>query len=150
MLTMALISDRQLERINRAVVSGRIIPYLAFFTLAITLVAALAVRAFDHRDFETFGEAVWWSAQTVTTVGYGDVIPESTFGKAVAVLVMAFGVAAVSFTTAVVTSAFMAWHQARLARERGTLDHLTPHEERTHESLARIEQRLEAMERRLS
>jgi voltage-gated potassium channel len=141
-----LLSERRLERINRAVVTGRILPFLAAFTLGVTLVAAAAVRLFDAHDFETYGEAVWWAAQTVTTVGYGDVIPESTFGKAMAVLVMVFGVTAVSFITAVVTSAFLAWHQARLAHEQA----LDPHHAQTHEALERIEQRLEALERRLS
>ena len=145
---MPLLSQRRLDRINRAVVSGRILPFLVLFTLGVTLLAATAVWLFDQQDFETFGESVWWAAQTVTTVGYGDVIPESNFGKAIAVLVMVFGVTAVSFITAVVTSAFLAWHQARLHQH--DLDFPTPHEQRTHEALTRIEERLEALERRLS
>jgi voltage-gated potassium channel len=137
-----LLSDRRLARINRAVVSGRILPYLAFVTFATTLLAAAAVRIFAHDDFSTFGEAVWWAAQTVTTVGYGDVIPASVFGKVVAVLVMLFGIAAVSLTTAIVTSAVMSSSQARLT-ESGI------HEDPHGEILERIDRRLEALEKRL-
>ncbi len=140
---MQLLSERRLARINRAVVSGRILPYLAGVTLLITVAAAVAVRVLAHGEFDSFGESLWWSAQTVTTVGYGDIIPGTAFSKLVAVFVMFFGVAAVSITTAIVTSAVMASSQSRLAEE-----HL--HEDPHRDALERIEQRLEAIEKRLA
>jgi voltage-gated potassium channel len=139
---MPLLSQRRLERINRAVVSGRILPFLVFTTLLITLAAALAVRLLASGEFETFGESAWWAAQTVTTVGYGDVIPQTAFSKIVAVFVMFFGVAAVSITTAIVTSAVMSSSQRRLLAQSLDVD---PH----HEVLERIERRLAELERRL-
>ena len=54
---MAFLSDRRLERINRAVLSGRIIPYLAFATGLIALAAALAVRLLARGEFNSFGES---------------------------------------------------------------------------------------------
>jgi voltage-gated potassium channel len=140
---VGVLSQRRLERINRAVASGRIIPYLAGVTALITLAAAVVVRVFAHGEFETFGESVWWAAQTITTVGYGDVIPETAFSKTVAVVVMFFGIATVSLITAVVTSAVMTSTQRRLAAE-------VEHEDAHREVLERIEQRLESLERRLS
>jgi voltage-gated potassium channel len=137
-----LLSERRLARINRAVVSGRILPYLAAVTFGITVLAAAAVRLLAHDEFDSFGESLWWAAQTVTTVGYGDVIPGTPFSKFVAVGVMLFGVAAVSLTTAIVTSAVMASSQRRLAAESLQDD---PHQH----ALKRIEQRLEAIEKRL-
>jgi voltage-gated potassium channel len=139
---MPFLTERRLARINRAVVSGRILPYLAFITFVITLGAAVLVRVLAHGEFTSFGESVWWAAQTVTTVGYGDVIPQTAFSKVVAVFVMFFGIAAVSLTTAIVTSAVMSSSQARL-REAGM------HEDPYREVLERIEQRLETLERRL-
>jgi voltage-gated potassium channel len=139
---MQLLSERRLTRINRAVVSGRILPYLVFVTFVITLVAALAVRVLAAGEFETFGESAWWAAQTVTTVGYGDVIPQTAFSKLVAVFVMFFGVAAVSITTAIVTSALMASTQRRLVADAV---HDDPHAE----VLERIERRLAELEKRL-
>ena len=112
---MLFLSDRSLDRINRAVASGRILPYLALFTLAVTVAAALVMRVFARGQFDTLGESLWWAAQTVTTVGYGDVIPKTAFAKAVAVFVMLFGIAAVSLMTAVVTSAVVTWSQRRFA-----------------------------------
>jgi voltage-gated potassium channel len=139
---MQLLSERRLARINRAVVSGRILPYLAFITLIITLAAALVVRVLAAGEFETFGESVWWAAQTVTTVGYGDVIPQTAFSKIVAVFVMFFGVAAVSITTAIVTSAVMSSSARRLAAE-------SEQEDSHRDVLERIERRLAELERRL-
>jgi voltage-gated potassium channel len=139
---MRLLTERRLARINRAVVSGRILPYVVGVTFVITLAAAAAVRLLAHGEFDSFGESVWWAAQTVTTVGYGDIIPQTAFSKAVAVFVMFFGVAALSLTTAIVTSAVMAASQRRLEADSTDED---PHRE----VLERIEQRLAALEKRL-
>ena len=139
---MQLLSERRLARINRAVVSGRILPYVVGVTFVITLGAAAAVRLLAHGEFDSFGESVWWAAQTVTTVGYGDVIPQTAFSKAVAVFVMFFGVAALSLTTAIVTSAVMAASRRRLDDEPPNAD---PHRE----VLERIERRLGELERKL-
>jgi len=98
---------------------------------------------FAHGEFETFGESLWWAAQTITTVGYGDVIPQTAFSKVIAVFVMIFGVSTVALMTAVVTSSVVAWSQRRLAAtsEQPEDVHLA--------ALQRIERRLEALEQRL-
>lgn len=140
---MQFLSDRGLERVNRAVVSGRIVPYLALVTFAVAFAAALVVRIFAHNEFTTFGESLWWAAQTITTVGYGDVVPQTAFSKLVAVVVMIFGVSTVALITAVVTSAVVTWTQGRLT---GTD---VQHENMQLAALERIEQRLETLEQRL-
>jgi voltage-gated potassium channel len=139
---MQWLSERRLARINRAVVSGRILPYVVGVTFVITLASAVAVRLLAHGEFDSFGESVWWAAQTVTTVGYGDVIPQTAFSKAVAVFVMFVGVASLSLTTAIVTSAVMAASRQRLGDEPQDVD---PHRE----ILERIERRLGELERKL-
>ena len=141
--SVPFLSDRRIEGINRAVLSGRIVPYLAAVTGTIVLGAALIVRLFARGEFESMGESLWWAAQTVTTVGYGDVIPETPFSKLVAVVVMIFGITTVSLTTAVVTSALMASTQRRFAgRDELSDEHLS--------ALRRIEERLDSLERKLS
>lgn len=140
---MQLLSERQVARINRAVVSGRIIPYLAFVTFVVTVIAGVLVRVLTPGSFDSLDDAMWWAAQTVTTVGYGDVVPATGAGRVVAVFVMLFGVATVSLVTAVVTSAFVTYQQRRLSGDA----------ERHHEvleTLERVERRLEGLERRLS
>lgn len=141
---MLFLSDKSLVRINRAVQSGRIIPYFALFILVVTVAAALIVWIFAKGEFDSFGTSLWWAAQTVTTVGYGDVIPQTAFSKVVAVVVMLFGVAIVSLMTALVTSSVVTWSQSRLAEE-GVDEH------DVHlATLRRIEKRLEALEQHLA
>jgi voltage-gated potassium channel len=130
--------------IDRAVTSGRILPYLALSTILITFVAGVAAWALSPQGFGSLGDTLWWAAQTVTTVGYGDVVPTSSWGRVIGVVVMVFGVAAVSLITALVTSAVVAFEQRRRT-EQEEAEHHHP----VHETLARIEQRLEAIEKRL-
>lgn len=53
-----------------------------------------------------FDDALWWSLVTVTTVGYGDISPQSGIGRIVAGVLMIFGVAFISMLTSTLTSYF--------------------------------------------
>jgi voltage-gated potassium channel len=147
---MVLLSDRRLEGMHKAVLSGRIVPYLAGVIGLIALIAALAVRFLARDEFTTLGESLWWAAQTVTTVGYGDVIPETAFSKIIAVIVMFLGIATVSLATALITSAVITATQRRIAEVQGDpeLGALLRIEQRL-DALDAIEQRLDAIEGRL-
>jgi voltage-gated potassium channel len=137
---MWLVSEKGMVWLNRAVISGRIIPYLVAMMLAIMVGAALVVHFLSPKAFDTFGDEVWWAAQTVTTVGYGDVVPTTSGGRFIGGIVMFVSVATVSLVTAVVTAGFVAFQQRRLSgdaeRQRELLD-----------ALARIEARLDALDR---
>jgi voltage-gated potassium channel len=70
---------------------GRPVMYLA---IVLVICAAIVERAEDHKHgFETFGDSLWWGFVTITTVGYGDLVPESTVGRVAAVVLMLTGVA---------------------------------------------------------
>lgn len=51
------------------------------------------------------GSGMWWSAQTMTGVGYGDIIPRTLWGRVIGIAWMVIGVMAVSSFTASVTTA---------------------------------------------
>lgn len=136
-----LLTDKGMARLNRAVISGRIIPYLIALMFLIMSVGALAVEVLSPNSFDSFGDALWWAATTVTTIGYGDVVPGTSGGRVIAVFVMFASVATVSITTAIVTATFVAYHQRRLGRD-------AEHHEEIREALERIERRLEALEAR--
>jgi len=72
----------------------------------------------DAKAFPNTGLGVWWAIQTVTTVGYGDVVPEQTSGRVVAGILMLGGLSLLSVLTAAVTSVFVTRAQAEL-REKG-------------------------------
>jgi voltage-gated potassium channel len=62
------------------------------------------MRIADPHNFPSFGLAVWWALQTITTVGYGDVVPTTALGKVVGSVEMVIGVSFIAFLTAGVTS----------------------------------------------
>ena len=72
----------------------------------------------DHHNFPSIGAGLWWSVQTVTTVGYGDHVPITIAGRLVAALVMLVGVSFLTVITASITSAFV----DRSRREQETSD----------------------------
>jgi voltage-gated potassium channel len=137
---MKLLSDAGLERINRAVVSGRIVPYLIAVMFLIMTAATLAVEILSPNSFQSWGDAAWWAATTVTTIGYGDVVPGTSGGRVIAVFVMFASVATISLTTAVLTATFIAYQQRRLGPDTARHDELVA-------TLARIEARLAALDR---
>jgi voltage-gated potassium channel len=104
--------------------------------------AALAVHFLSPHSFATWGDEFWWAAQTVTTVGYGDVVPATGGGRFIAGIVMFVSVATVSLVTAVVTAGFVAYQQRRLGPETERHQELVG-------TLARIEQRLDRIEHKL-
>ena len=65
---------------------------------------------------KSFGQAVWWVLVSITTVGYGDIVPVTSAGKFLGVILIFTGVALVSMFTATVSSIFVA---QKLKEERG-------------------------------
>ena len=57
------------------------------------LMAAFLIRRVESPEngFDTLGESLWWAVVTITTVGYGDRVPETAGGRIVATLLMAGG-----------------------------------------------------------
>jgi voltage-gated potassium channel len=137
-----VMSDASLARLNRAVVSGRIIPFLVLVMFLVGAAGTAAVEILSPNSFASVGDAAWWAATTVTTIGYGDVVPGTSGGRVIAVFVMFASVATVSFTTAVVTASFVGFQQRRLGPERERHQELV-------ETLADIEARLDAIEQKL-
>jgi voltage-gated potassium channel len=77
---------------------------LAFTFLLLALAGAIIMWLVDSKNFSSFGLALWWAVQTVTTVGYGDVVPTTAFGKVIGSLEMVLGISFIAFLTATVTS----------------------------------------------
>ena len=97
--------------------------YLAGATVVLTIVSGVAVWLIDRRDFPTLGEALWWAVVTLATVGYGDIVPTSTWGRVVGSVVIVFGVTFLALLTATVTSYFVSADQEQrsvaLEEDRG-------------------------------
>ena len=97
--------DRKLERATRPRQAAAII---ATVSTVITVVSGLLMTVVDHHSFPSLGSGLWWAVQTVTTVGYGDYVPENVVGRIVATLVMLGGIGFLTVITAAITSSFVA------------------------------------------
>ena len=89
-------------------VRARLVAYGSSFALMYVYVLSLAVYAAERNapgaTILNYGDAVWWAIETITTVGYGDMIPVTITGRIYASLLMLGGVVIVGATTATVVS----------------------------------------------
>jgi voltage-gated potassium channel len=87
---------------------ARVLVYLAGAAVLVSYIAALAVfdaeRDVQGANITSFGDALWWAAVTITTVGYGDYTPVTLRGRGIAVTLMLGGVAVLGVLTATLSS----------------------------------------------
>ena len=95
------------RRAQIAVQRRRVFAYLVSATATIAVLTGLIAHLIDSKDFPTFGIGVWWSIVTLATVGYGDVVPHTAWGRVLGGVVIVFGVTFISFLIAIVTSLFV-------------------------------------------
>lgn len=101
-----------LKVLNRRAASslrGRVGAYVSGAAAILLFCSSVAVLDAERNHAEatitTFGDALWWSFVTVSTVGYGDLAPVSGGGRLVGVGLMLAGVALLG----VVTATFASW-----------------------------------------
>jgi voltage-gated potassium channel len=135
------------ERTRKAVANRRIFPFLLLTTSGLGVLSGFVVTLVDHKDFPTFGTGIWWAIVTLGTVGYGDVVPHTAWGRVVGSAVIVVGVTFLSFLIATVTSYFVAAEEAE-ADEAAQAERVAQLAE-TMETLRRIEQRLAGIEAKL-
>ena len=135
------------ERTKRAVANRRIFPFLLLTTAGLGTLSGFIVTLVDHKDFPTFGTGVWWAIVTLGTVGYGDVVPHTAWGRVVGSVVIIVGVTFLSFLIATVTSYFVAAEQAEADEEANAERARVAAEVAA--SLGRIEKRLATIESKL-
>ena len=95
--------------------------YLLFLAL---MISSTLIYVFEHElqpeNFGSIPESMWWSFVTLTTVGYGDVVPITAAGRAIAALTALMGVCVVALLTGIVATGFskqMAMKQSELEDE---------------------------------
>jgi voltage-gated potassium channel len=121
------------RRLQRTLATGRILPFLIVTIAGLVFGFGVLMWLLDREDFPTLGIALWWAVSTVTTVGYGDVVPVQPAGRFLAAGLMILGFASLSLLTGIVASLLV---QRRVSTEGDSL-------------LARVEERLAEIERLL-
>jgi voltage-gated potassium channel len=85
-----------------------------FWAIAV-VVFGVVERLIDPKTFHSVWLGMWWAIETVTTVGYGDIVPDQTAGKIIAGFLMLGGLSLLSVVTAAITSGFVS--RAEASRE---------------------------------
>lgn len=108
---------------TRATFRFRVITTVLAYEVMFVYVIALAVLAVErnaaHATIVNFGDALWWTCVTITTVGYGDFAPITALGRVLAVILMAGGVFILGTATATIVSYFNDRVAAFASADRG-------------------------------
>ena len=137
------------ERRIRRIVNARSVTLgLALTFVALALIGGIIIRFVDHDNFPSIGLGIWWALQTVTTVGYGDVVPTTVGGRVVGALVMVIGIAFISFVTAGVTSTLV--QRAAKAESDADREHREEIAQRIADELAELAKRLNAIDAKIT
>ena len=128
-------------RVAASVIAGIWLVAIAIFGVIEHLV--------DPKSFDNVWLGMWWGIQTVTTVGYGDIVPGTTWGKLIASFLMLGGLSILALVTGAITSGFVARAEAdrRAAGEDPVmrrLDEVSTDLEAIKRHLARLERRSDA------
>ena len=90
---------RLFERLGRVALVAAIVVVLG------SVIAYNAEHA-TNPEYATFGDSLWWGIVTLTTVGYGDIVPETTSGRAAGVMIMLTGIAVLGMLAGSLASFF--------------------------------------------
>ena len=138
------IGHRVRRRVDRKGLTPRLAASLiaAFWAVGV-VVFGVVERLVNPETFDTVWLGMWWGVQTVTTVGYGDVVPGDPAGKLIATILMFGGLSLFAVITGAITSAFVAQAQERMRRGRtdpveARLDELKEQLETIKAELARL------------
>lgn len=125
--------------IERILMSRHVFSRLIATTVILTILLGVLMSLVDRKDFPSVWLGVWWAIGTVTTVGYGDVVPVETSGRILAAAAMIVGIAFLSLITATVASVLVSRASQDVSSEEADLM----------AALKRVELRLESLEQEL-
>ena len=127
-----------LNRRAKIKLRGRVGIYVAGGASLLAFCAALAIldaeRSSPDANISHFGDAIWWTITTMTTVGYGDHYPVTAVGRLVALGLMISGIAILGTVTATLAS----WLVETVAAEKEQAEDL-------HATVQRLEAKVDLL-----
>ena len=84
---------------------------VGFVVVVVLMVSAVAIYEFEHEvqpdKFRLLSDSVWWAFVTLTTVGYGDMVPITTGGRLIAMVTMVVGIGIFGTFISLIGSSFI-------------------------------------------
>jgi voltage-gated potassium channel len=117
-----------------------------FISLALAVIVGIYISVIDPA-IETPADGLWWAWVTVTTVGYGDIVPTSGWGRIIGAGLILVGFGLFSLLTASI-SAFMMSREEEEVIDRE--EHILKKLDILVDQLAKVEQRLTHIETKLN
>jgi len=110
LVRFALILARS-DRRAQASLQSRAVAYVGTLALTLTIASSVSILEFERQapgaNIRSYGDALWWAATTVSTVGYGDRYPVTVGGRLTALVLIAVGVSMFGVITASVAAYFV-------------------------------------------
>jgi len=101
--------------------SRKIYIFLLFIFIFITIMGAIMyIVEGGEGDFNSIPNCIYWAAVTVTTVGYGDITPQTPLGKFLSLIVMICGYSILAVTTIIVTLDFQQFRKQQTKVKKQT------------------------------
>ncbi len=130
----------RLERWYERLTLVRAVTSIIVVALLLVLLAGLIARLVEPETYTSIGLAYWWAVTTVTTVGYGDVVPTTPAGRAVGAALMLTGLSLIPTLTSVTVTLLIS------KRKRVDEERIAQLESQQATVLTQIEQRLARIE----
>lgn len=99
--------------------SNKILVFLFFILIMVTIFGSmmyLVEGTHGNPGFSSIPQSVYWAIVTITTVGYGDIAPQSPVGQFLASIIMILGYAVIAVPTGIVTSEFTKGYKKKKAK----------------------------------
>ncbi|KAG3101613.1 hypothetical protein PI124_g14664 [Phytophthora idaei] len=116
---LRVVSFLRLERMYNAMKNLRVIfarkkeefLVVTYLTAVVVLTSSLLIFFLEHLAqpsvFSSFGVCVWWSVETITSLGYGDIVPITSMGRGVGASLALWGIVLFTIPGAVLGSGFI-------------------------------------------
>ena len=101
----------------------KIIVFILYISLVVVVLGTLMYIVEGQKNgFESIADSIYWAVVTLTTVGYGDVVPSTALGKTISVLIMLLGYAIIAVPTGIVSAEFAKNEQEKLKNQGDILE----------------------------
>ena len=127
-------------------------PKIIVFILSISLMVIILgtlmyIIEGQQNGFDNIPKSIYWAVVTLTTVGYGDVVPITALGKTVAVFIMMLGYAIIAVPTGIVSAEFSKNRNTR--NQEKNQHHIIEKEEEIISKEDEILQRIDSLEKKI-